>query len=179
MLQLELAGKKFIKAEHNRILRQRLSRTKGSIEYKHRNISAVMEMLGLPSIRGYMPAVNYQARLFEIIEEQLAGNRLLSLSDQPGKFTAPSDGIAFHNPPPRREAPKEVAPVIRRILRRFDPAARDARAHRLGEAGERYLFNAEQAFLHRTGRPCRKGAVGVEGRRGRGRIRYSVLLCPG
>ena len=48
MLQLELAGVKFNKAERNRILRHRLGRSRGSVEYKHRNISAVMAVLGLP-----------------------------------------------------------------------------------------------------------------------------------
>ena len=160
MLQLELGGVKFNKAGRNRILQQRLGRTKGSIEYKHQNISAVLDILGLPRIRGYMPAVNYQARLFEIVEAHLVGNSLLTrLSDQPGDVAVPGAGIEFQAPPQRREKPKEVAPAIRRILHRFDPAARDARARRLGEAGERYLFHAEQNRLSSIGRDDLAGKV--------------------
>ena len=160
MLQLELGGVKFNKAERNRILQQRLGRTKGSIEYKHQNISAVLEMLGVPFIRGYMPAVNYQARLFEIVEEQLIGDSLLArLSDQPDDVDVPRAGIEFHDPPQRRRMPKEVGPVIHRILHRLDPAARDARARRLGEAGERYLFQSEQNRLSSIGRDDLAGKV--------------------
>lgn len=153
MLQLELSGKNFIKAERNRILQKRLGRTRTSIEYKHQNISAVMEMLGLPFIWGYKPAANYQARLFEIIEEQLAGSRdLMRLSDQPGDVIVPGAGVEFFAPPPRRELPEDINPVIRRILRKLDPAARDANARELGEAGERYLFHSEQNRLSSIGR---------------------------
>ena len=49
MLIEELAGRPFNKSEHNRALQALLkdsARNRGSIEFKHQNISAVM--LGLP-----------------------------------------------------------------------------------------------------------------------------------
>ena len=54
MLAAEAAGQQFSKTEHRRAPQRRLSasRTKGAIEYKHQNISAVMIALGLPYIRG-------------------------------------------------------------------------------------------------------------------------------
>ena len=153
MLQLEMNGNDFNKAEHNRTLQERLGRTKGSIEYKHQNISAVMAMLGLPFIWGYKPAVNYQARLFEVVEEHLADHSLLMrLSEVVENIDVPSEGIAFDVPPQKLVTPKEVTPIINRILRKFDPAARDANAHQLGEEGERYLYRAEQNRLSSIGR---------------------------
>ena len=52
MLLTELRGGKFNKAERNRALQHKIRRSKGSIEYKHRNISAVMSEFGLPFILG-------------------------------------------------------------------------------------------------------------------------------
>ena len=42
MLQAELSGKPYSKAEHNRGLQRRIGRNKSSIEFKHQNISAVL-----------------------------------------------------------------------------------------------------------------------------------------
>ena len=46
MLSADLAGRPYNKAEHNERLRNQIQRTRGSIEYKHRNISAVLQGLG-------------------------------------------------------------------------------------------------------------------------------------
>lgn len=72
MLALELRGKPFNKAEHNRDLARVLNgRTRGSIERKHQNISAVLIELGYPYIDGYKPLRNYQELLKDVVEERL------------------------------------------------------------------------------------------------------------
>jgi hypothetical protein len=72
MLCKELRGESFNKAEHNRRLRMLLrDRTKGSVEKKHQNISAVMIELGYPYICGYKPLKNYQELLREVVEDHL------------------------------------------------------------------------------------------------------------
>lgn len=60
MLQQEQQGKPFSKTEVNQSLRQNAlsNRTKASIEYRMQNISAVLQDLGHPRIRGYVPAKN-------------------------------------------------------------------------------------------------------------------------
>lgn len=64
MLQKEFQRKPYIKAEHRKALLQLLkNRSKGSIEFKHQNISAVLINLGLPYIKGYLPRFNYQGVL--------------------------------------------------------------------------------------------------------------------
>lgn len=40
MLADDLSGRRYVKAEHNRALQARIDRPKGSIEFKHANISA-------------------------------------------------------------------------------------------------------------------------------------------
>lgn len=72
MLMLERKGTPYNKAEHNRVLRKLLmTRTHGSVERKHQNISAVLLELGYPYIDGYKPLGNYQELLGRIVRERL------------------------------------------------------------------------------------------------------------
>ena len=81
MLVTELSGDKYNKASHNRMLQSHLDkRSRGSVEKKHMNISAVMTELGYPCIDGYKPAWNYQRSLLpEIVFERVAAHQGLSL----------------------------------------------------------------------------------------------------
>ena len=63
MLQDDLAGLPYGKAEHNRQLRGQIDRGRGSIEFKHQNISAVLKALGEVWIEGYKPAMKFQMSL--------------------------------------------------------------------------------------------------------------------
>ena len=71
MLEHEQKGGAFSKAEHRRVLMETIKRSKRSIEFKHMNISAVMDALGLPYIKGYKPYRNYQKALFEAVKARL------------------------------------------------------------------------------------------------------------
>lgn len=60
MLALQLNGQRFNKSERIQALMQHLDgRSKGSVEYKFRNISAVMQELGWPTVAGYKSLENY------------------------------------------------------------------------------------------------------------------------
>lgn len=65
MLALECADKSYNKTEHRNALIESIggTRSPGSIERKHQNISSVMLQLGLPYIRGYKPLPNTQDAL--------------------------------------------------------------------------------------------------------------------
>ena len=153
MLRMEMKGRFFNKSERNRILQERLSRSKGSIEYKHQNISAVMAMLGLPFIWGYKPALNYQTRLYEVIEDKLKQDNLVHrLAGHVSEPSVPEFGITLQQPPPMSPNHRISSRTIRRILHNFDPATRDFRARVLGEAGEKFLYRAERCRLHAGGR---------------------------
>ena len=68
MLVEELTGRAFSKAERNRALQGLLTdppRSRGSIEFKHQNISAVLLGLGQPWINGYKPDANFQNALVD------------------------------------------------------------------------------------------------------------------
>ena len=155
MLEAELRGESYVKSHHNKELRKHIGRSKGSIEYKHQNISAVLEVLGLPYIRGYRPAKNYQRALFEAIEGRLThrDGKLARISSAlPAKAPGPESGIIYQAPPPPLEPSLCSNPEIRRIVRNCDPAERDARARELGQAGEEFLCRAEQNRLSEMGR---------------------------
>jgi hypothetical protein len=46
MLAEDIVGRPYSKAEHNRLMQASIGRPRGSIEYKHQNISAVLKGLG-------------------------------------------------------------------------------------------------------------------------------------
>lgn len=60
MLAAEQNRQRYAKSAHRAALMQHIKRSSGSIEYKYQNISAVLEVLGLPWISGYKPMKNYQ-----------------------------------------------------------------------------------------------------------------------
>ena len=75
MLAEDLAGRPYNKAQHRRSLMPLLrSRTEGSIEFKHQNISAVLKGLGEDWIPGYKPAFNFQMTLVDAVARWLAWN---------------------------------------------------------------------------------------------------------
>ncbi len=153
MLESELAGGAVVKAERNRALQNVIDRSRGAIEYKHQNISAVLAALGLPYIQGYRPAVNYQHALFDAIEARIdrsdIQNRVADANVTPD---APPQVLVYEQPPPMSARPYAANPEINRLVRKFDPAKRDARARKLGEAGESFLYQAEQDRLSNLGR---------------------------
>ncbi len=66
MLAKEQAGIPYNKTEtRQRILPLLKNRSNGSVEFKNRNISAVLARMGQPYVRGYLPAYNYQKVLLE------------------------------------------------------------------------------------------------------------------
>jgi len=73
MLEQELKGRPVNKSEHNRRLQSVLQvRSRGAIEFKHQNISAILLELGHPYVSGYKPRRNYQVLLRTIVVERLS-----------------------------------------------------------------------------------------------------------
>lgn len=161
MLQLDLLGHDYNKAEHNRLLREKLTaRSKSSIEFKHQNVSAVLLRLGLPTIDGYKPAKNYQRSLF--------GNVRAYLEDNPAFFAMldhAADAVPDHlphldawdrcyeAPPDEAPAPDEPSEPWRlREGKRIDFVRRDAANRRLGRLGEQFAVELERRRLLSHGR---------------------------
>lgn len=157
MLALELRGVPFVKAERNAALQALTGRRRGSIEFKHQNISAVLLRLGLPWIVGYKPMANFQRALVDGIGRHLGANpadferpSASAPAAAPEAFAAPPAGLYFE-PPPAATFEPTPAP-LERLVAKFDPALRDARSRALGRQGEERVFQHEQASLRAAGR---------------------------
>jgi hypothetical protein len=135
MLDDEAAGVPFNKAQHNRLLRSKINRNESSIEFKHQNISAVLQQLGLPRIRGYMPAANYQKAIIPAIDRYLSRNPVALYPERVVSGFTERPALFIETPPmllpvtPRRED-------IERLVRKFNPVERDFRNRKLGRDGE-------------------------------------------
>lgn len=153
MLQKQTRNIPYNKSEHRRALREKINRTDGSIEFKHRNISAILDLLGFEILIGYLPALNYQSLLASKIEQAILTSRPDS---QEIVTTASGFGEAHQlfaeSPPDKLLIPVDAPDYIRKLVRQFDPAQRDMRNRQLGEAGERMIFDREIDLLTKSGR---------------------------
>jgi len=152
MLQKDLTGQKYSKADHNRGMQKLIERGRGSIEFKHQNISAVLMGLGEPWILGYKPATNFQESLAAAVVRQIT--RVTGFEDTaPPPIRTDAEVIRFGPAPTMRNAPPEED--VKRLLgvaRKYDAAEREARNRRIGRAGEERVLRFERAKLSRSGR---------------------------
>lgn len=73
LLEAEKSGHHLVKAEVRREVEARTGRSRGSVEYKMQNVSAVMQALHRDWVQGYQPASNYQSDLEDVVREKLRG----------------------------------------------------------------------------------------------------------
>ncbi len=155
MLAHDISGQPYNKAEHNRGLQTRIGRSRGSIEYKHQNISAVLLGLGEDWIPGYKPAFNIQTTLVDAVARWLAEN-VAWLARSPTRRTAGlrEDAQLWIGPPPTlsNQPPPDELEQMLAIARKFNVAERDVRNRALGRAGEELVLGHERAALASAGR---------------------------
>lgn len=159
MLQAELSGELYSKAEHNRRLQVVIGRSKGSIEFKHQNISAVLVNFRQPFIAGYLPRQNYQLLLEQVVLEWLAANPRFFVRMADGPVLAPAErpqvpgdqrpSSLIESPPPPVAAVEGIADEDSPVrFYRLDFVRRDAENRRLGRMGEEWVVEFEQRRLH-------------------------------
>ena len=157
MLADDVAGKPYNKAEHNRALQSKIGRGKGSIEFKHQNISAVLKGLGEDWITGYKPAFNFQGALVDAVARWLALNPAWLEPDSRrnlGSMALRESTPLWIGPPPTHSnapPPLELEQMVA-IAIKFDVAARDERNRALGKAGEERVLAHERSSLADAGR---------------------------
>lgn len=153
MLTAELSGQPYVKSSHSQALMAQIGRTHRSVEFKHQNISAVLDELGMPWIPGYKPKRNYQNAIFAAIDRYLTNNpaTLEPLPASPPLVAAPPAGI-FVDPPVLTPATDTKPGPLRRLIRKFDPVERDHRNRSLGRAGEEFVLAVERQRLAKVGR---------------------------
>ena len=159
MLVLELKGELVNKAEHNRRLKVSLDeRSRGSLEFKHQNISAILLELGYPYVSGYKPRRNYQDLLRTVVIERLASAsqlRLLAAAAVEAQVEAPpvvGDLLALLVDPPRPVLAPRASYERRRQQRTTGPVfvnwlEQEARNRSLADAGEELALQFEHRRL--------------------------------
>src|SRR4029077_4073870 len=129
MLASDLSGQPYVKARHSAALMAQTGRTHRSVEFKHQNISAVLDELGMPWIPGYKPKRNYQNAIFDAIDRYLTANPAL-LEPAPRLAPAPPTPAAaeiFVTPPSLTVNNEQIPERLRRLIQKLDPVERDHR----------------------------------------------------
>tara|TARA_R110002073_G_scaffold5409_1_gene33305 strand:+ start:10318 stop:11172 length:855 start_codon:yes stop_codon:yes gene_type:complete len=163
MLAHDLSGRLYVKSEHNRLLRDQIGRSRGSIEYKHQNISAALQAMGEAWIAGYKPAFNFQASLENAVARWLVrhpdwlARRPAWRTGDWGELAVREEAVApalRFDPAPEasNRPPPDEQEQIAAIVRKFDVAARDERNRQLGKAGEDCVLQHERTILRDAGR---------------------------
>ena len=150
MLAAEQTGRPYVKSHHGARLMAQIGRTHRSVEFKHMNISAVLEELGHPTIRGYKPKANYQRSILQAIERHLLRPASPWVDAATGVAEPPS---LFLEAAPPLLPPKARPQELERLVRKFDPGERDFRNRALGRAGEEAVFHFERQSLEVSDRP--------------------------
>jgi hypothetical protein len=153
MLAEERAGHDYNKSEYRRSVIAAIGRKPGSIERKLQNVSAVLDEIGIPWIQGYKPLPHYQDALVAVVEQQVFLHPELFVAAGPGPLPIPDESKILVAPPAFLNSDPESRPAaIRRLIGKFDPAARDERNRALGKAGEEFVVGFERRRLERAGR---------------------------
>lgn len=154
MMELELRGEKYNKSHHRRELGAKLnSRTEGSIEFKHQNISAILIELGYPYIAGYKPAFNYQQQLKDVVLIRLSEDRY-KLESQVALFINQEPPVIseFKWSDVLDSAPEKRTITFQTETREFTPrhynfAEREISNQNLGKRGEEFVLQFERNRL--------------------------------
>lgn len=154
MLELERRGERIVKADLYKRLAPEVGRSAKSIEWKLRNVSAVLEEIGIPWIPGLLPAHNYQDALVEAVGAQVSLHPQLLADPTATKPRFTTAGVpVLVDPPAFSDSDRDERPTaLGRLVRKYDPAERDELNRSLGRAGEQMVIEFERNRLAKAGR---------------------------
>ena len=152
MLAADLAGRPYVKSRHSAALMAQIGRTHRSVEFKHQNISAVLDELGLPWIPGYMPKRNYQNAIFDAIDRYLTLHPAILVPAPALQLETPLTSAIFVDPPTPATGKQSIPERLKRLVQKFDPVERDQRNRSLGKAGEAIVVDVERKRLAQADR---------------------------
>lgn len=153
MLVDELKGLKINKTDHrNAILPLLNNRGRGSVEYKHQNISAVLAEMGLPYIDGYKPAYNFQkSKLIRIVDRYIRTHMGMEslfekFSDTTPELNIPIDFSSWVVPAPKIKDEQQKIRLTRKPIK-INYLQREQDNRSLGLQGEELVFEYEKSLL--------------------------------
>jgi len=183
MLRMQELGQSFVKAQMIRQLVDHLpARSTASIEYKFRNISAVLNMLGVQAVTGYKPLQNIQKLLVDVVGDVLSKDKILDEAAIRSVETAVEIPIiqSFANfvidtPKPKYRVSEKSTVAIQRTAIKRDYLEREARNRSLGNAGELLVMEYEARRLFDEGAKALTDKIEhVSGTRGDG-LGFDIL----
>jgi hypothetical protein len=159
MLEMELKGQRFSKIEYNRKLQSQIGRSKGSIEFKHANISAILIEEGFPYIDGYKPRSNYQELLRDAVLRRLEFHKEIEsltieiVNKQPDPSTKKIDFASILVAPPAGTASTRDFSKLPSWKSNRNPnyLAIEASNRSLGAEGEKFIMEYEHYRLWISG----------------------------
>jgi hypothetical protein len=117
------------------------------VEFKHQNISAVLDELGMPWIPGYKPKLNYQNAIFDAIDRYLTKHTSILEPAPIPQAVPPLPVDVFVAPPVLRPTSERIPKRLRQLIVKFDPVERDYLNRSLGKAGEAFVVDLERNRL--------------------------------
>ena len=160
MLGKELRGEPFVKSRVNEQVQRQIGRSRGSIEYKFQNVSAILIELSYPYVRGYKAASNFQVSLRDAVLAQVEPDSSVTAAALADFGRTPISRIDFSWD--LIDAPRVEFSDHREFLGRaviVDFVQIDAANRALGLAGEQAVVELERDRLRRGGRPRLADAV--------------------
>jgi hypothetical protein len=157
MLVDELTGKQINKTIHRKALVPLLnSRSEGSIEFKHQNISAVLLNHGQPCIKGYLPRYNYQKILQEQVLNYVSNNFWIEqlfkdFSEKEVKPALIDFNKKFVEEPPIIQNFEEPIIKINKSPIKINYLEREQNNNKLGRSGEELVLEYEKWRLNKIG----------------------------
>jgi hypothetical protein len=152
MLAADLLGQAYVKARHSTVLMAKIGRSHRSVEFKHQNISAVLDELGMPWIPGYKPKLNYQNAIFDAIDRYLTKHTNFLEPTPIPRTVTPLPFEIFVAPPVLRPTSERIPKRLRQLITKFDPVQRDYLNRSLGRAGEAFVVDLERNRLNEGNR---------------------------
>ena len=153
MLDKVMTGRAYDPANHQRALRFVTNRSGGAITFLQGEISAILNLIGLPTLKDHPPRWDFGDGLVDSVDRCLTAKSavLKDLAQPPallGRAAAPAlaegaPSTAVRAPPGER---------AERLIARFDPAARDQDARMLARIGVAAALAYEQRRLEARGR---------------------------
>jgi hypothetical protein len=147
MLRAELSGQAYVKSRHSAVLMAKIDRTHRSVEFKHQNISAVLDKLGMPWIPGYKPKFNFQNAIIDAIDRFLTKHPGILEPVPISKPVLPLPSEIFVAPPTPTAVSDKIPERLHRLVAKFDPVERDHLNRSLGRAGEAFVVDLEKRRL--------------------------------
>jgi hypothetical protein len=144
MLDSELSGKSYTKSRHSAALMAQIGRSHRSVEFKHQNISAVLEELGMPWIPGYRPKSNYQNAIFDAIDRYLIRHPTSIQTARNDSAPPHLTREVFVSKPLIMIRKEGVPKGLDRLVKKYDPVERDHKNRSLGRAGEAFVVEIEK-----------------------------------